>query len=418
MAAEPHVVVAGGGAAGFFAAITAAEEGPGRVTLLEKGPRFLDKVRISGGGRCNVTHDCFDPRELARRYPRGNRALIGPFTRFGPRETVAWFEARGVKLKREADGRMFPVTDDSETVVQCLLQAARVAGVDLRTRCGLAGAVPRPEGGFTLALDDGASLDCQALLVATGGVRTPPAAALLRSLGHPAVDPVPSLFTFHLAGHPLADLAGVSVADAEVSLPGTPLRERGPLLITHSGLSGPAVLRLSAWGARDMATRGYRFPLQVRWLPGERPETVAGMLSQQRTSSPARSVVNSPPSGIPLRLWQHLVLQAGIARSTPWNQAARGPLQRLASALLDTRLEVDGKSLNKEEFVTCGGVALESVDFRTMESRFVPGLHFAGEVLDLDGITGGFNFQAAWTTGWHAGQAMMARAISSALASP
>ncbi|MBI5394195.1 MAG: NAD(P)/FAD-dependent oxidoreductase [Verrucomicrobia bacterium] len=435
-----QIIVVGGGAAGVFAAIACAEAMPeAEVTVLEKGPEFLGKVRISGGGRCNVTHACFDPRELASRYPRGGRALIGPFKRFQPRDTAAWFEARGVKLKTERDGRMFPVSDDSQTVVDCLVRAAKAVGVKLRARCGVERVTRRAEGGFNLALaktscrptgrgdtpvaqDDhqsgdknvaapsyeAESLVCDRLLLAMGGCRTAAAAELAVSLGHTLEPPVPSLFTFHVATSWLRELSGISVEPVEASVPGTKLRERGALLMTHWGLSGPAILRLSAWGARELHGLDYKFPLHINWLPRLSAEAVAAELQARRDQQSARFVANTPIPPLPARLWERLVLAAGIGRETRWAALPRAAQHGLVQQLIRTEFPVTGKSMNKDEFVTCGGVRLGEVDFKTMESRICPGLYFAGELLDVDGITGGFNFQAAWTTGWIAGRAMAA----------
>ena len=403
-----RIVIAGGGAAGFFAAIACAEEGTGReVVLLEKGTHPLAKVRISGGGRCNVTHACFDPRELAARYPRGGRALIAPFQRFQPRDTVEWFESRGVKLKTEADGRMFPVTDSSQTIIDCLNRAATDAGVQIFTQRGIGRAAKNANGGFELTLTNGDTLACDRLLLASGGCRTAPMGSLAESLGHTIEPPVPSLFTFHIDALWLREVPGLSVENVEASVPGSKLRERGPLLVTHWGLSGPAILRLSAWGARALHDCGYDFPLHIDWLPALHAEQIAAELQSRRATQPVRLVVNSPLAPLPARLWEQLVLAAGIARDTRWTTLPRAALLALATQLKRTELRVTGKSLNKEEFVTCGGVRLREVDFKTMESRICPGLFFAGEILDIDGITGGFNFQAAWTTGWIAGHALV-----------
>ncbi|OHE80552.1 MAG: flavoprotein [Verrucomicrobia bacterium GWF2_62_7] len=402
-----RVIVVGGGAAGVFAAITCAEAMPDAdVTVLEKGPEFLAKVRISGGGRCNVTHACFEPRELAERYPRGGRALIGPFKRFQPRDTIAWFEARGVTLKTESDGRMFPVSNDSQTIVDCLLRAAKAAGVRLLARQGVERVTRRAEGGFQLTLSNGDALLCDRLLLATGGCRTAAAGDLAASLGHTLEPPVPSLFTFHIETPWLRDLAGIAIESAEASVPGTRLRERGALLATHWGLSGPAILRLSAWGARVLHGLDYRFPLHVNWLPHLGAEAVTATLQLRRSEQPARRVVNTPIPPLPARLWEALALAAGVAADTRWAVLTRAAQHRLVQQLIRTELPVTGKSMNKDEFVTCGGVRLGEVNFKTMESRICPGLYFAGELLDIDGITGGFNFQAAWTTGWIAGRAM------------
>ncbi len=404
---ERRIIVVGGGAAGFFAAITAAEAAPGvEVMLLERGPQFLSKVRISGGGRCNVTHSMFDSREFARRYPRGEQALIGAFKRFQASDTVAWFEARGVQLKTEGDGRMFPITNSSETIVNCLMNAAKAAGVSARTNCGV-DSVARSEQGFDLVLTGGEKVCCDKLLLATGGCRAAVAGQLAASLGHTIESPVPSLFTFHIAVPWLRELAGVSVESAEVCVPGSELRERGPLLVTHWGLSGPVVLRLSAWGARELHERDYKFQLLVNWLPQFSSEVLVKEIASRRQAHGAKLVVNAPIAPLTARLWEALVLAAGLNRETRWASLTRAQQHQLIRQLSRTELAVTGKSLNKDEFVTCGGVKLGEVNFKTMESRVCPGLYFAGELLDIDGITGGFNFQAAWTTGWIAGKAMV-----------
>jgi predicted flavoprotein YhiN len=457
-----RIIVVGGGAAGFFAAITAAEASPdAQVTLLERGPQFLSKVRISGGGRCNVTHSMFDSREFARRYPRGEQALIGAFKRFQASDTVAWFAARGVKLKVESDGRMFPVTDSSETIVDCLMNAAKSAKVSVRTNCGVEsvrklkmvsqegteitekerfgaseGSIIKPPSGvisiseplfpplppvrqvrdsdsvsrigqgFELTLTGGEKISCDKLLLATGGCRAAVAGQLASALGHTIESPVPSLFTFHIAVPWLRELAGVSVESAEVSVSGTELRERGPLLVTHWGLSGPVVLRLSAWGARELHERDYKFQLLVNWLPHLSAELLLKEIASRRQGQGAKLVVNAPIAPLTARLWEALVLASGLSRETRWASLTRAQQHQLIQQLSRTDLAVTGKSLNKDEFVTCGGVKLGEVNFKTMESRVCPGLYFAGELLDIDGITGGFNFQAAWTTGWIAGNAM------------
>jgi predicted Rossmann fold flavoprotein len=391
----------------MLAAIVCAEASPGaKITVLEKSSQFLAKVRISGGGRCNVTHACSDARELSRHYPRGGAALLGPFQVFQPRDTIEWFEDRGVRLKTEPDGRMFPVSDSSQTIIECLLRSARAAGVELLANRGLEG-VERPAGGgFTLTLTGGEMLDCSRLMLATGGCRAAAAGQLARSLGHSLEPPVPSLFTFHIAVPWLRELAGISVETAEVSIPGLSLRERGALLVTHAGLSGPAILRLSAWGARELHGLNYQFPLRIHWLPRLHQEAVAAQLEARRAAQPARLIVNTPVPPLPARLWERLVLAAGLARPTRWADLARSARHQLIQQLTGTTLEVTGKSLNQDEFVTCGGVRLGEVNFKTMESRLCPGLHFGGELLDIDGLTGGFNFQAAWTTGFIAGKSM------------
>lgn len=402
-----RIVIVGGGAAGFFAAIACTEAGyQGEILILEKTSQFLSKVKISGGGRCNVTHALFNAREFTTRYPRGERALISPFKQYQALDTVKWFAERGVKLKTEKDGRMFPITDSSQTIIDCLLNATRRAGVILKTNHGLDRVTKKTGGAFELTLSNGETLACDQLLLATGGCRTPALGALAESLGHTLEAPVPSLFTFHIAVPWLRELAGVSVETVEVSVAETKLRERGALLVTHWGLSGPAILRLSAWGARELHKKDYRFALQVNWLPHLIEEDLNKELQARRASQPARLVVNVPMTPLSARLWEQLVLAAGITRDTRWAALSRAAQHQLIQQLLRTEFPVTGKSLNKDEFVTCGGVRLPEVDFKTMESKLCPGLYFAGELLDIDGITGGFNFQAAWTTGWIAGNSM------------
>ena len=395
----------GGGAAGFFAAIAAAEQGAA-VTLLEKTGRFLDKVRISGGGRCNVTHACFEPREFATRYPRGGRALLSPFSKFSARDTVAWFEARGVKLKTEADGRMFPVTNTSQTIMDCLMNAALTAGVKLRLNCAVESVTKTSDGRFELSLFGGEKMVADKLLLATGGCRAAAAGLLAASLGHTLEAPVPSLFTFQIEVPWLRSLAGVSLEDAEVSVPAAKLRERGPLLVTHWGLSGPAVLKTSAWGARSLHELNYQFPLFVNWLPNSNAEKIVAEFQARRLSVGAKLLPNVPLFPLTARLWEQLILAAGVARETRWSALTRQQAHALAQQLTRTEFLVTGKSLNKDEFVTCGGVKLAELNFQTMESKVCSGLFFAGELLDIDGVTGGFNFQAAWTTGFVAGNAV------------
>jgi predicted Rossmann fold flavoprotein len=401
------LVVIGGGAAGFFGAIAAAETAPGlRILILEKTSGVLGKVRISGGGRCNVTNALREPRELAERYPRGGRSLLGPFHRWGSAETVAWFEARGIKLKTEPDGRMFPVTDDSQTIIDCLTDAARRGGVEVQTRREMSGATLIP-GGWEIAMREGGPIRTRALLLATGGVRGGIGAEIASQLGHHVEPAAPSLFTFNVSGHPgLEGLSGLSVPSAVVSVPGTKLRETGPVLITHWGLSGPAILRLSAWGARELMGRDYRFEVVIDWTGLGNPSAIAEDLARARSDHHRATVAARAQFGIPARLWQRLLEMAGLPADRRWSHVTREEQIALTRALGGSVYPVSGKSLNKDEFVTCGGVALKEVDFRTLRSRLVPGLYFAGEVLDIDGITGGFNFQAAWTTARIAGESI------------
>ena len=404
-----RIAIVGGGAAGFFAALACAEKQPGaEIIILEKTAHFLAKVKISGGGRCNVTHACFNTREFTTRYPRGERELIAPFQQFSATDTVAWFAANGVPLKTEADGRMFPKSNTSQTVIDCLLGRARALGVKLRPNCGVESVVKRADGSFELSLSNSETLACDQLLLAIGGCRTPLLGQLAVSLGHTLEPPVPSLFTFLVETPWLRELSGVAVELTEVSVPGTKLRERGALLATHWGLSGPAVLRLSAWGARVLAEKNYHFTLLVNWLPLWTSEKISQEFQARQQNQPARFVVNAPLFPLTSRMWEKLVVASGAPRDIRWSAFSSAAQHRLIQQLIRSEFPVTGKSLNKDEFVTCGGVNLRELNFKTMESRVCPGLFFAGEVLDLDGITGGFNFQAAWTTGWIAGRAMAA----------
>ena len=402
-----RIVIAGGGAAGFFASIACAQAQPDNdVRIYERASHFLTKVRISGGGRCNVTHTAMEPRAFSTRYPRGERTLISALHRFSPEDTIAWFESRGVRLKTEEDGRMFPVTDSSATVIDCMMSEARAAGVQLIARNGIEAAERCEGGGFIVRLTSGEFLPYDHHLLATGGARDVAGAVIARDLGHTIEPPVPSLFSLHVATPWLRELPGVSIPDVELSVPGTSLHERGPLLVTHHGVSGPGVLRISAWGARLLAEKDYQFTLRVNWLPEMSESEIANELQARRTTQPKRHIASSPLAPIPARLWEQLVLAARIPPETVWTTLTRAQALALTGLLTRTELPVNGKSLNKDEFVTCGGVNLREVNFRTMESRIVPRLYFAGELLDIDGITGGFNFQAAWSTGWIAGHAM------------
>jgi predicted Rossmann fold flavoprotein len=401
------IVVIGGGAAGFFGAIACAETHPHtQVTLLESARETLTKVGISGGGRCNVTHACFDPSVLVQHYPRGGKALRGAFTRFQAKDTVTWFESRGVELKTEADGRMFPTTDDSGTIVNCLLDAARKARVKIWTGAGVK-TVERSENGFRLSLKNGDELVADRILLATGS--SPQGYAIARTLGHQIERPVPSLFTFTIHDPRLHDLAGISVNATHLRLQADtdkPLDQTGALLITHWGLSGPAVLKLSAWGARVLHDSHYRARLTVNWVPQYNPETLRQDLLKVKSQLPRRAVSTSCPVPIPRRLWERLTEFVGIGADVRWAELSNKLMNRLIEELIRGEYAIAGKGAFKEEFVTCGGVNLKEVDFKTMESRCCPGLFLAGEVLDMDGVTGGFNFQSAWTTGWLAGQAI------------
>ncbi len=403
---KERVIIAGGGAAGFFAAIACAEARPeNEVLIFERTAHFLSKVRISGGGRCNVTHTPLETRDFCARYPRGERALLGALHRFSAEDTVEWFRSRGVRLKTEDDGRMFPVTDSSGTVIDCLLFEARSAGVQMFPQIGIETARSGPHG-FELTLSDGTAITCDRLLVATGGARDPSGPRIAHSLGHTIAAPVPSLFALHIETPWLHALPGVSVAEVQLTAAPIKLRERGPLLITHQGISGPVVLRFSAWGARALAECDYQFVLRINWLPDSNQDSLLAEFQARRASQPKKRVASAPIAPLPSRLWEKLVEASDIPAETTWNNLTRAHALALVRQLIACELPVSGKSLNKDEFVTCGGVQLDEVNLKTMESRLVPQLYFAGELLDIDGITGGFNFQSAWSTGWLAGRAM------------
>lgn len=418
---QQKIVVIGGGAAGFFGAITCAQNAPkASVLLLEKSGKLLSKVRVSGGGRCNVTHNCFVPSLLSQHYPRGARLLKEAFRTFGAQETVDWFTQRGVQLKAEADGRMFPITDNSETIVECLLQEAKRVGVQIRTGAGVEKVeVNQSEAGtllFTLQLSTGERIKADKVLISTGGHPKSSGYDWLRTLGHKIQEPVPSLFTFNVPFSPLKELQGVSVPKAKVRVAGQKLEHEGPLLITHWGYSGPAVLKLSAWGARIFHEQQYNFTALINWIPEYNEENLREHLQAYRQAHPKKVVSTNPLFGLPQRLWKALTTIAEVLAETRWADLPGKNTNKLVEALLRVPVEVKGKTTFKEEFVTCGGVDLASVNMKTMESCVQPGLYFAGEVLDIDGITGGFNFQAAWTTGFLAGKAMstsIPKAVSS-----
>lgn len=394
------LAVIGGGAAGFFTALRFAEMAPGRsVAIFEKGSQFLQKVRISGGGRCNVTHACFDPRELSKNYPRGSRELLAAFHHWQASDTVEWFQRFGVALKAEADGRMFPVTDSSQTVIDCFLRRARECGVPLHTGHALAEIRRAEHGGFSLAfVDQPSRLETRAVCIATGSLKGSGLLRHLEAMGLEIEPPVPSLFAFNVADRRISGLAGLSHPKVAVRRDGSHASQTGPLLITHRGFSGPAILRLSAWEARALAEANHHFAFAVDWLPDLGAEDILTRFGENRQHQGAKLVRNAPIPPIPRRLWESLVADSGIGDEVTWGRLAKPARRRLAEALKSSRFEATGKTTNKDEFVTCGGVARGGIDFRTMQSRTVPGLYFAGEAIDIDGITGGFNFQAAWTT--------------------
>ncbi|MUL37045.1 NAD(P)/FAD-dependent oxidoreductase [Gloeocapsopsis dulcis] len=402
------IVVIGGGAAGFFGAIACAQAHPHmQVIILEASHQPLAKVRVSGGGRCNVTHACFEPAALVQNYPRGGKALRGAFTRFQSRDTVNWFAAQGVKLKTEADGRMFPITDDSATIVDCLMEKAIALKIKIRTGAAVV-SVKKLDGvtsRFEIQLKSGELITCDRLLLATGSNKV--GHQIAETLGHHIESPVPSLFTFNVLDKELRELAGVSINTVrlQLSVGNHKLEQTGPLLITHWGLSGPAVLKLSAWGARLLYDEKYHASLVINWLPHSNPEDIRQKLLAVKTEWAKRAIASNCPVELPRRLWQYLVSRI-IGSEDRWSVISHKSLNLLVQELTQGQYLIQGKGVFKEEFVTCGGVSLKEVNFKTMESRLCRGLYFAGEILDIDGITGGFNFQSAWSTAWLAGQAI------------
>ncbi len=403
----PRVAVVGGGAAGFFLALTVVELRPdARVTVYEGGRGFLSKVRISGGGRCNVTHHCFDPGRLAGSYPRGQRELRGAFHRWQPQDTINWFLERGVRLKVEEDGRMFPVTNLSQTIIDCFMRTARAGGIELRTRMEVRGITALAGGGFELDFANGETVRADKVCVACGSLKASSLTRALEGMGHHIEPLAPSLFAVNVNDRRIEGLLGVAVPQARVRLTAGGGEQAGPLLITHRGFSGPAILRLSAWEARRLKDCGYQTGLTVNWTGNEAGGQGREAWARLRAESGKALVRNRAVADLPRRLWERLTEAAGIDRETTWAHLPKAREATLWQEVFAGRYQIEGKTTNKEEFVTCGGVRLKDVDFRTMESRIVPGLHFAGECLDIDGVTGGFNFQAAWTTGRIAGTAV------------
>jgi hypothetical protein len=392
-----HLIVIGGGAAGIFCAVNAARKHPGlHVTVLEKTGKLLSKVKVSGGGRCNVTHACYDITDMAKRYPRGGHYVRKAFYRWFTTDTIDWFRERGVELKTEEDGRMFPTTNSSQTIIDCLMKEVNRYGVEIRLHAEVKEVTP----GFRVILADGRSLDAGYVCVACGGYPKSGMFDWIRQLGHSIEEPVPSLFTFNMPGEPITKLMGVSVPEVQVKVSGSRLVEKGPLLITHWGLSGPVILRLSAWGARELAAGGYRFGIQVNWLPAYSEQQVRERLQELRQEMGGRQVSSGNPFGLPQRLWDHWLAASGVAESLRWADLPTREANKLTGFICAGAFTITGKTTFKEEFVTAGGVKLSEVEPSTGQSRKVPGLFFAGEILDVDGVTGGFNFQHAWTSGW------------------
>lgn len=402
-----RIAVIGGGAAGFFTAVNAARLNPEcSFIVFEKSREVLSKVRVSGGGRCNVTHHCFDPEQLAAHYPRGGKVLRWSFEQFQAADTVQWFEERGVKLKAEEDGRMFPVSDSSESIINCLSQEAKKHGVSVRTKTKIEKIEPLDDGGFRLHIQKQKPLTVENVVVATGGYNRESAYEWLKELGHSVNPPVPSLFTFNFREKVFSDLAGISVPNAEISIEGTNFTEHGPLLITHWGFSGPAVLKLSAWAARELNQMEYRYHISVNWVHPAKQGEVREKLLELRDVNAKKLISKQQSFPFPARLWEKLVQLSGIDAKKRWADLSNKEIHELTLQLTAARYDIQGKTTYKEEFVTCGGIPLNEIDPDTLESKIVPGIYFVGEVLDIDGVTGGFNFQAAWTNGWLAAQAL------------
>jgi len=400
------LIVIGGGAAGFYAAIQSAEMKPGiKVLILEKTTKLLSKVRVSGGGRCNVTHHCFDAVKLSRHYPRGEKFLKENFKNYQAQDVVHWFESKGVRLKTEKDGRMFPITDDSLTIIHCFLQEAEEKGIEIKTSQEVI-RVEKASSHFVVRTADENTYTSKNVVVAIGGHAQPGAYDFIRQTGHTVTPLIPSLFTFNDPSKAFADLMGVSVAEAEVKIATTKFLERGPVLITHWGLSGPAIIKLSAWAAPYLHQKNYTFDVLVNWTGFETEESLRKNLTDYKAKHGKQTVLVNPLYSIPSRLWVRLCERSSIEPTRLWQDMSQKALNKLMENLLRCEFAIRGKTTFKEEFVTCGGVALSEVHRETMESKIIPGLYFAGEVLDIDGETGGFNFQGAWTTAFLAAKAI------------
>ncbi len=408
---KKRLIVIGGGAAGFFCAVNAARLCPQlEVQLLEKTGKLLSKVKVSGGGRCNVTHAAPDIPYMSKHYPRGQHFVKKAFGHFFVPDTIQWFADRGVTLKTEADGRMFPVTDSSQSIIDCLLREADLYKVKVALHQDVTAVQQQDNGRWQVNLQQGPPLQADYLCIAAGGYTQADKFAWLKATGHQVEAPAPSLFTFNTPGNAITALMGVSVPLAQVKVAGAKLQEQGPVLITHWGMSGPAVLRLSAWGARDLQQLQYRFTALINWIPAFNENTLREELQALRFSLGPQKMFNKNPFELPQRLWQFLLQQSGITDATRWADMPAKAQQLLVKYLAAMELPVQGKTTFKEEFVTCGGIRLTEINPATMESKLAPRLYFAGEVMDVDGITGGFNFQHAWTSGFIAASSIAAQA--------
>ena len=414
---QKKLIVIGGGAAGFFCAINAAENNSGlKVTIIEKSGKLLSKVRISGGGRCNVTHSCFSIAEMIKKYPRGERFLKSAFHQFFTTDTITWFENRNLQLKAESDGRMFPATNTSETIIQCFLQQASQHQVEIVLNREITGINISPSAEnrvFKLTAKDGTILEADYVCIACGGFPKSIQYNWLTHLGHSFEEPVPSLFTFNIPNNPISALMGISVNNSGVKINGTKFSQTGPLLITHWGLSGPAVLKLSAFAAIELAKMHYDFTISVNWLEEYNENSLLEKLRALRNEYSSRKITNTNPFSFPQRLWDYHLQQCGIDLNTRWADLPARLQNLLAKQLCAQVFHVKGKTTFKDEFVTAGGIKLSEINPQTMESKLIPGLFFAGEILNVDGITGGYNFQHAWTSGWIAASAIINSSNSS-----
>ena len=400
-----NIAIIGGGAAGFFAALSAKKHFPDyTVIIFEKSAKVLSKVKISGGGRCNVTNACFDNKELAKHYPRGENNLRKAFEQFNAQSTVDWFEQRNVALKTYPDNCIFPQSNDSQTIIDCFTKEATTLGIEIKFNQSIT-AISRTENGFELSTRE-TKFHADKVIVTTGGHPKRSGLEWLEKLGHTVIEPVPSLFTFNMPQDPIRELMGNVVENATVKVEGPKLIGKGPLLVTHWGMSGPAILQLSAWGARILADKAYQFSVLVNWLDDEKDEGLRVHLSKIIEEHGGKMIGNLNPFPMTSRLWNFLLTKSEINPEMRWNDLGKNVTNKLVNTLINDRYVVSGKTTFKEEFVTAGGISLQDVNFKTMESKIVPGMFFAGEVLDIDGITGGFNFQAAWTTGFVAGKSV------------
>jgi predicted Rossmann fold flavoprotein len=395
-----NVAIIGGGAAGFFAAIATKENFPeSSVTIYEKSQKILSKVKVSGGGRCNVTNGCTDIKELALAYPRGGQKLRKAFGKFNTSHTMEWFESRGVPLIIQDDNCVFPVSQDSQSVIDCFLSETKRLGINIELGCGIKKLLPKNQQWQLEFIDSSRELEIvDKIIIATGGSPKRSGLDWLEIMGHQIEEPVPSLFTFNMPNEPVKELMGIVIEDVQVNIQGTPLKSNGPLLITHWGMSGPAILKLSAFGARMLNEKNYAFNLQVNWVHIQNSELVAGELQKIREKYPNKKLTNYRPYALKERLWLYLIEKCEFSNEVTWSQIGKKGVNKLINVLTNDVYEVKGKTTFKEEFVTCGGISLDNINFKTMQSNVCPNIYFAGELLDIDGITGGYNFQAAWTT--------------------